>query len=110
MSVDNPNIIDLVGIDQDGNVVLTISDHLEWDDNNEHLLVLQEKINAYIGSIESGDLIENYPDAKNRNILIRIELKYSPDKDGAEFLERVKEILGPAGFNFQYEKLDVENS
>jgi hypothetical protein len=110
MSVDNPNVIDLVSIDKDENVVLTISDHLEWDDDNEHLLVLQEKINAYIGSIESGELYENYPDAKSRTILISIALKYSPNNDGAEFLERVRKILVPAGYNFQYEKLDLENS
>ena len=67
MAVDNPNVIDAIGTDQTtGEVVLTISDHLEWDDRNEHLLILQEKINRYIGFIETGELREKYPGAEAR--------------------------------------------
>jgi len=32
---------------------LLITDHLEWSDEVNHLLVLQEKINAYIGFCEN---------------------------------------------------------
>ena len=45
-----------MSIDNDENVVLTITDHLEWDIENEHLLILQDKINAYLGAIEDGEL------------------------------------------------------
>lgn len=39
MSVDNSKVIDSISIDKDGNVVLTISDHLPWDEKGEHLFV-----------------------------------------------------------------------
>jgi hypothetical protein len=39
MSVENTKVIDVVSIDLDGNAILSISDHLEWDDKNEHLLI-----------------------------------------------------------------------
>ena len=61
MSVENKGIIDIASIDENGNVVLTISDHLEWDTENEHLLILQDKINSYLGVIESGALYAKYP-------------------------------------------------
>ena len=44
MSVEILNVIDFVSSDKNGNVVLTISDHLEWDEENNHLLLLQDKI------------------------------------------------------------------
>lgn len=44
MSIENLNVIDVVSIDKNENVVLTISDHLEWDEENNHLLLLQDKI------------------------------------------------------------------
>lgn len=41
MPVDNPNVIDFISEQDDDKVVLTISDHLEWDDeDNNHLYLL----------------------------------------------------------------------
>lgn len=104
MSVENRNVIDIISTDEQGNVILTISDHLEWDDDNEHLLILQEKINSYLESIEGGDLYEKYPNAKNRIVIIRIVCLHSPNKDGELFLRKVKEILENAGHCFQFNR------
>lgn len=53
MSIEETEVIDFIGIDKEqGEVSLTISDHLEWDDN--HLFILQKKLNSYISFIESG--------------------------------------------------------
>lgn len=38
MTVEQSKIIDFIGIDEENYCILTISDHLEWDD--EHLLIL----------------------------------------------------------------------
>lgn len=55
MSVDNYQVIDFIS-EKDGRIVLTISDHLEWDDKHEHIYLLQEKINAYLTAIETGQI------------------------------------------------------
>lgn len=102
MSVENLKIIDFVSIDLNGNVVLTISDHLEWDENNEHLLVLQNKINAYLSSIESGDLYKQYSGAIGRNIVINLVIKHVPNKDGKIFIKRIKEVVTSAGHSFTF--------
>jgi hypothetical protein len=102
MSIEDPNIIDFVSLDPIGNVFLTISDHLEWDADNEHLLLLQEKINSYLGAIESGDLYNKYPKAKGRKLIINLTTKYSPNEEGYIFLKKVKTMLETAGYDFKY--------
>ncbi len=102
MSVENPNVIDYASIDKNGNAVLTISDHLEWNDDNEHIQILQKKINSYLAAIESGHFHSSYPDAKGRNIIINVVAKYIPNKEATIFFERVREALESAGYTFKY--------
>jgi hypothetical protein len=102
MPVDDKNIIDIVSTDKNDIVVLTISDHLAWDSENEHLLVLQDKINVYLGSIESHELFDKYPKAINKEICIRIVSLHEPNHDGFIFLERAKEIIEKAGYKFEF--------
>ena len=59
MSVEKTNVIDFVS-EKDDNVILTVSDHLEWSEDNEHIFLLQEKINAYLTAIETGKSNEKY--------------------------------------------------
>jgi hypothetical protein len=102
MSIENLEIIDVVSTDNNGNVILTISDHSEWDSKNEHLLILQDKINTYLSAIESGDLYEKYPKAKYKNISIRVITLYDPNHDGREFLDKTKVMLEKAGYGFEF--------
>ena len=108
MSVENLKVIDFASIDISGYAILTISDHLEWDDNNEHLLILQNKINAYLNAIETGNFYDDYPDAKGRDIVINIVAKYEPNVDAKSFLGRTKEILKSAGYHLKFNVLESE--
>ena len=55
MGLENPDIIDAVGTETgSGDVILTIFDGNEWDDELVHLRALQDKINSYFSFIESG--------------------------------------------------------
>ena len=102
MSVENSKVIDVVNIDLNGDVIFTISDHLEWKDDNEHILLLQEKINAYLSAIESEDLYKQYPDAKGRHAIISVVAKYTPNEDGEIFIQRVKDALADEGYGFTF--------
>ena len=42
-----------------GEIVLTMADHLPWDQGKEHWSMLEEKINRYLGFIEAGELVEH---------------------------------------------------
>jgi len=74
MSIDQADTIDFATVDKaSGDLLLTISDHLLWDENeNGHLILLQNKLNAYLRFIESGEVFEKVPDAKGHTIVISL--------------------------------------
>jgi len=109
VSVENTSVVDLIGVDsRSGNVVLTISDHLEWG-NGEHVLQLQDKLNTYLRFIESGELLERYPNAKGRIAQIAVVFKYAPDALGEEFLSRASALTSDAGIVLTYEVLSDQS-
>jgi len=99
MSLDKINEIDAIGIDNQTEVaVLSIIDELDWEEEKNHLILLQEKINMYLSFIESGEIFDAYPDAKNRNIEIRIFAGYELPEIAIEFLNKALGIVAEAGF------------
>ncbi|WP_017324952.1 DUF6572 domain-containing protein [Synechococcus sp. PCC 7336] len=106
MSIYNSNEIDLIGVDKDtGLVNLAIVDGLSWKDTNEHLQLIQAKINSYLAFIESGEVYKSYSDAKNRNFSIEIMFKHSPCNEAEIFLNKLRNVLVDAGYDFSYKML-----
>src|SRR3982751_2477206 len=100
MSVENPTIVDFVSLDKAGGVVLTISDHLEWNDEQNHLALLQQKINTYCIYIESGQIYDEYPKARDRRPLINVVLFHDPTLEAEVFFAKVRTLLEAEGFDF----------
>lgn len=104
MAVDDPETIDILGTESTtGQVVLTISDHLDWSDTIAHQLLLQDKMNRYLSFAESGEILEHAPHARNKPVVIRVIGKYEPDDEGRRFFDRVRLILEEAGFEFRFQ-------
>jgi CRP-like cAMP-binding protein len=104
MSVEDKSVVDAIGLERESNnVVLTITDHLEWDGEG-HLLTLQEKINTYLRFIESGELEESYPKAQGRKPVISIVALHHPDEEAEGFLERAREAVEGAGIGFRFKQ------
>lgn len=104
MTVENRDVVDIIGIDdKTGEVILTVSDHLDWSRRTEHQLVLQKKFNAYLAFVESGEIVERYPDAKDKPIAFRVVFKFRPDIEGQRFLERARAVVESAGFKLRWE-------
>lgn len=99
MTVDEMDKVDIISIDPKGRVVLSVADHLPWDDP-EHILILQEKLNKYLAFIDSGELIDKYPDAKGRNTMIEIHFKFPPDGTAMHFIHHFKEFIEDLGIDF----------
>lgn len=104
MSVSDPDVVDFVGADRaSGDVVLTISDHLEWGSLGvEHASVLEAKLEAYLRFLESGQILEEYPKAKGRRVRIEILQKYSPDASGQERLAALRAEIGRRGYHLSW--------
>lgn len=99
MSITDIGKIDFISIQDLNCVVLTISDHLDWEDEYSHLMLLQDKLNSYLRFIESGEIYDSYPDAKDKKIVIQIVKKYSITAKGEEFIRSAKKNIRDAGFD-----------
>lgn len=80
-------------------ITLTIVDDLDWNEENEHLLLLQEKLNAYLAFVESGDILSHSErlgcDPKESiPIQVSIVAKFEPS-------ERARELLSYARTTFE---------
>lgn len=103
MSLEKTNEVDAIGIDNEtGCVTLSVIDDLEWEDEGEHLSLLQEKINCYLSFIESGEIYSSYPQAEGRNFEIKIYFKYDFPQICKDFLEKSSKIISEAGFYLNY--------
>jgi hypothetical protein len=90
MTVEEMDKIDRLAFNrQNGDVLLVISDHLDWDESEgEHLLALQGKLNTYLEFVESGQLYTEYPRAIGKRIIFYVVGKF-PLSDEASKLYRL---------------------
>jgi hypothetical protein len=103
VSVEQTETVDIISIDQKtGEVILTVSDHLDWTESLKHQTLLQSKLNTYLRFVESGEILESYPSAKNRRIAFCVVFKFAPDREALEFLGRVQQVVASAGIGFTY--------
>jgi hypothetical protein len=110
MAVTDPDVIDLIGIDRNsGAVVLTIADHLDWSAPLLHLGALQEKLNAYLRFIDSGELSQSYPEAAGRRIEIEVALQHPLDPLGVQFFAEVGPMVREAGIGLKHRTLDADD-
>jgi len=103
MSVEQEDVIDYISIDRaTGDVLLTIADHLPWDDFAQHLTKLEAKVNSYLRFVTSGQLIEARPEAAGRHVIIDLVVKHFPPAEARHLLEAAKSDLIPAAVGFSY--------
>ncbi|MFJ9451185.1 DUF6572 domain-containing protein [Herbaspirillum sp. NPDC101397] len=101
MTIENSSVIDAAGIDKEtGSVVLSIFAHMPWD--RESLLLLEEKINRYLGFIESGEIFEAYPAAQGRPRVIEIYCHFRPTDETLRFLDAAFLVAKEYGSALQY--------
>ena len=105
MTIEQAEVVDVIHIDKKSEeVVLTIADHLEWTEPaKDHLLLLQDKINAYLRFVESGELYQEYPNARGKRIVICVVGQYPTSESAEKFYNQVTPIIEGAGFNFRFE-------
>jgi hypothetical protein len=102
MAVDDPDTVDIMSLDAHGAIILTIADHLGWNDSRSHQYTIQMKMNRYLSFIESGEILGHYPDAGARRVVIRVVTMTEPDADGISFLRSAQAIVERAGFGFEH--------
>ena len=110
MAIEQVNEIDLIGIDiQTDSVVLSIIDGVSWENEHDHLILLQRKISTYLSFVESGEIFSSYPDAEGRLVVIKVYAKHDIPKKGIDFLEKASYVIQEAGFNLQWQILGTDS-
>lgn len=100
MTIEKVDVVDYAGVETaTGKMILSMVDHLGWEDVLEHLLILQEKINRYVAFIESGEIIESCPSSQGRDVVIAILTLFplSDDDRVSEFMRQVRSMLDGVG-------------
>jgi hypothetical protein len=111
MTIENLETVDAIGAEKKNQeVVLLISDHLDWADPDRHLKLLQEKINTYLRFIESGEMVETYPPARDRAPVIKVVGAHALAKEGIAFFEEALPILRAAGVELRFAMLPEDRS
>jgi hypothetical protein len=102
-TIEDTKSIDAIGIDKHtGVVILKIFDHLDWQEEGQHLYLLQEKINSYLRFMESGEVAQAYPDSQGRQLQISISFQEKPVANAIKFLDTAAKIIADAGFSLTY--------
>jgi hypothetical protein len=89
MSIEDKNNIDGIAISKDDEqkLMLLVTDHLDWQNEYEHLILLQDKINAYIGFLEIEQYKEVYPEKVFTLFCIEVHFKYETTNNCVKFIE-----------------------
>ncbi len=105
MAVDQLDKVDFIAESKTGDCHLVISDHLDWEDEQEHMRFLQDKLNRYLAFVDNGELARSFPEMAKRRIVIDIRFCVAPTEAALQFLSRWHASLSAFGFGFQYKML-----
>jgi hypothetical protein len=99
MSIAKHDEIDIMFRDDEGHGVLVIVDHLDWEefDEDDHLVLLQAKINTYLTFVETGQLLKARPDWKGLPIVVQVDAMCEPNKKALIFYRSAGKTVAEAG-------------
>ncbi len=80
---------------------MLITDHLDWEDETAHLLILQDKLNAYATFLETKQYEQVYQGKHFDSYLIEVDFLYEPTENCKKFMEIGEKQL--AGLNVRIE-------
>ena len=69
MRLNDPDTVDYLGLEKEtGCVVVTLVDDCGWEDEMQHLGLLQAKVNRYFDFIESGEVYQQLAETTGRKV------------------------------------------
>jgi hypothetical protein len=86
---------------KEGHVVLTISDHLDWENTEEHLRILREKINTYLRFVERDEIYKQFPEARGCQLDIQLVSHYPVPKEASSVLRQATNAAAALGVAFK---------
>jgi len=101
MSTQPTTVVDALGVDPaSGTLQLTLEAPQPW--NWDQLVALQDRINACLAFVQSGDVFLASPEALDLDIQIDLVMTYRPTDEVMGFLQQAEAIIEDAGFLFGF--------
>lgn len=92
--VEFTGVIDLLTQDAESKrVELVMFETRPWDEGEEQLFQLQEKINAYLSFALDGEMLETYPQLEGAPLRLVLRCFEMPPPPAVEFLQHVREQI-----------------
>ncbi|UWP97184.1 hypothetical protein K3X48_15245 (plasmid) [Aliiroseovarius crassostreae] len=107
MTISETDTIDFVQVNaSDQRVNLIVADHLPWegigDADDQHMYLLQEKLNSYLAYVETRQLYSDYPDVVGYDIKLQVYGKFDRSPKGVEFYARLRGFLEQSGYSIEF--------
>ena len=96
MSVFETDQIDTMGV-VNGNLELLIIDTCNWEFEEEHFELLEDKLNHYLLYLDSKQYVQKYGDNFNE-IIISIHFMYDLVENAVKYLNVVSQQLAESGY------------
>ena len=99
MGIEQLDVLDVVSLRNNASeVVLTIADFRDWsEEKDEHLRLLYEKLFFYINTFSSDDLVNAYPLAAGKPVVVSVVFRVPPIPDALRLIARCQKYVGDAG-------------
>jgi len=110
MALHSPNVIDYISVHEASNtVVLHLVDADDWSSVTEHLLALQTKLEAYLNFIVEDQILEAYPLAIGRPVLICWITRFVVPEAAMTFLAQVQSLAATHNIGIEHLHLPEAN-
>ncbi|HEV7868477.1 MAG TPA: DUF6572 domain-containing protein [Chthoniobacteraceae bacterium] len=100
--VEHAHVIDIVAHDaQRDEAVLIMLEPRPWEESEQRLFQLQEKINAYLAFALDGEMAECHPELMTKRLRLQVDCVDMPPSAVVEFLSVVREQIA-------FQNIDLE--
>lgn len=103
MTVEETDRIDIVGRRPDGTLLLIVSDHLDWEDPEQHKQLLTAKINSYCDYIRGEDFAAKHPGLSPKQVVILVAGQFALETEGLAFFAETAERVSGLGVGLDFE-------
>ncbi|MDB5345219.1 MAG: hypothetical protein JWP89_3596 [Schlesneria sp.] len=112
MGLDNIKVIDAIGIEKNSHcAILSLFDSWDWDDDEPaHLLAIQDKFNSYLEFIENGQIFEDYPPARNKDLVIDVIFRFPPPSSAINLLTLASSVASELNVRVRHQTVPDANS
>jgi hypothetical protein len=98
VSITDVDSVDNIAETNNGEVLMVITDHLEWENLSEHLTLLEKKLSTYVFFLESGMIFERHENLRGKKFILVVDCKYPPAPGAIDYIDHVRPIVQGYGF------------